>query len=276
MRAIEALSLAIAFAFVPELPWVSPGLALEPHPGWLAVLVLSARYGSGGFFAGLTSCALAVGLASAIAGTGLADAWGRLDSHLNLMALGASLIVAWIASCHSRRQADLGERLRVLSDRAADAEAMVQSLREVAEELRSRIDRTSASLSFIRDVAARLDGTDPVAAAEGAVDLALARTGASAAAVKVGAGEGQRLLVFRDVSGPGQFAHSSGRSADLSVPIPAGGKIVGVIALWGLPHSACNDATAHDLAVIASWCGPALETAASRPVESTRRARVVA
>src|SRR5437773_824302 len=226
MRALEALSLAIAFAFLPELPWVSPGLALEPHPGWLAVLVLSARYGSGGFFAGLTSCALAVGLASAIAGTGLADAWGRLGSDLNLIALGASLIVACIASYHCRRQADLGERLRALSDRAAGAEAMVQSLREVAEELRSRIDRTSASLSFIRDVAARLDGTDPVAAAEGAADLALARTGASAVAVKVGAGESQHFLVFRDVSGPGRLAHPSGRAADLSVPIHAGGNIV--------------------------------------------------
>src|SRR5881396_3686795 len=121
MRALEALSLAIAFAFLPELPWVSHGLVLEPHPGWLAVLVLSARYGSGGFFAGLTSCALAVCAALSIAGTGLPDAWGRLDSDLNLMALGACLIVAWIASCHSRRQTDLGERLRVLSDRAADA-----------------------------------------------------------------------------------------------------------------------------------------------------------
>jgi len=192
------------------------------------------------------------------------------------MALGACLIVAWIASCHSRRQTDLGERLRVLSDRAADAEAMVQSLREVAEELRSRIDRTSASLSFIRDVAARLDGTDPVAAAEGAADLALARTGASAVAVKVGAGENQHFLVFRDVSGPGRLAHPSGRGADLSVPIHAGGHIVGVIALWGLPRSAYNDATAHDLAVIASWCGPVLEIAPSKPLEATREQRVVA
>src|SRR5438093_9947156 len=98
VRALEALSLAIAFAFLPELPWVNRGVALEPHPGWLAVLVLSARYGSGGFFAGLSSCALAVWGASRIAGTALPNAWDRLDSDLNLMALGASLIVAWIAS----------------------------------------------------------------------------------------------------------------------------------------------------------------------------------
>src|SRR5437667_12816073 len=114
MRALEALSLAIAFAFLPGLPWVSHGLLLEPYPGWIAVLALSARYGSGGFFAGLTSCALAVCAASSIAGTGLPNAWGRVDSGLNLMALGACLIVAWIASSHSRRQKDLGERLRTL------------------------------------------------------------------------------------------------------------------------------------------------------------------
>src|SRR5439155_4393129 len=130
-RTFEALSLAIAFALFPDLPVIRLGLPLEPHPGWIAVLVLSARYGSGGFIAGLTSCALAVGAASAIAGTPLADAWGRVDSELNLMALGACLIVAWIASCHSSKQADLVERLRALSDHAADAHAMVQSLREV-------------------------------------------------------------------------------------------------------------------------------------------------
>src|SRR5438093_1874201 len=98
MSALEALALAIAFAFLPELPWARSGPALEPHPGWIAVLVLSARYGSRGFFAGLTAAGAGVALGSAIAGAGLPDLLSRLESGPNLVALGACLVVSWVAS----------------------------------------------------------------------------------------------------------------------------------------------------------------------------------
>jgi hypothetical protein len=264
-RALDALVLAVALAFLPELVGARAGAVLEPHPGWIAVLVLAVRYGSGGFFGGLITAAVAVGVGSMAAGTGLAASWSRLDSGPNLIAFGACLMVSWIASWHLRRQADLAERLRTLADGAAEAETAIATLRAVVATLRARVDRASTSLSFLRDVAARLEGTDPVAAAEGAADLALARTGASAAAVKVGHGGLQRFLAVRDASGHQALTPLARGGVDLSVPIRYGNDRIGDITLLGIPHSALGEAAVHDLTVIASWCGPAVATAARRP-----------
>jgi hypothetical protein len=270
-RALDAFGLAVAFALLPELAGPRYGAAFEPHPGWIAVLVLAARYGSGGFFTGLIAAAAAFGIATAVAGTGLVTSWSRLDSGPNLMAFGACLTVSWFASRHLRRQADLSGRLRAVSHRAVEAEASVKTLRDVVARLRARIDRALTSLSFLRDVAARLEGADPVAAAEGAAELALARTSACAAAVDVGVGGVQRFLAVRDARGPGALAPLALTDADLTVPIRNGNDRVGVIALWGLPPAALDDATAHDLAVIASWCMPAVATAAWRRAEAAGR-----
>ncbi|TMQ56945.1 MAG: hypothetical protein E6K76_11890 [Candidatus Eisenbacteria bacterium] len=271
-RALDAFGLAVALAFLPELVAARAGVVLEPHPGWIAVLVLAARYGSGGLFTGLIAAAGAVGIGSAVAGAGLVTSWSRLDSGPNLIAFGACLAVSGIASWHLRRQADLCERISALSDRAAEAEATIHSLRGVVARLRARVDRTSASLSFLRDVAARLEGADPVAAAEGAADLVLARTGASAAAVRVGMNGFERLLAVRDARGPMALAPLTSGHAELTVPIRNGNDRVGLIALWGIPHSGLDDATTHDLAVIASWCAPALAVTGRRPEPAAGRA----
>src|SRR5258707_15320318 len=61
-RALEALALALALAFLPELARARYGAVLEPHPGWIAVLVLAARYGSGGVFPRFVAAARAPGL----------------------------------------------------------------------------------------------------------------------------------------------------------------------------------------------------------------------
>ncbi len=169
--ALDALGLAVALAFLPELAAARYGSVLDPHPGWLAVLVLAARYGSGGLFTGLVAAAGAVRIASALAGPGLETSWRHLESGPNLIAFGACLIVSWIAARQLRRQAQLSERLRALLDRAIEANTMVESLHDVVATLRARVDRTATSLSFLRDVAARLEGTDPVAAAEAAAEL---------------------------------------------------------------------------------------------------------
>ncbi len=271
-RALHAFALAVLLAFLPELARVHAGSVLEPHPGWIAVLLLAARDGSGGFFRGLIAAAGAVGLGSALAGTGLGTSYGGLDSAPNLIAFGACLTVSWVASWHLRRQTNLCERLRAFSHRAADDEATIEALREAVATLRARADRASSSLSFLRDVAARLEGRDPIAAAEAAADLALARTGASAAAVKAGIGGDQRLLALRDARGPHVLTPLALRDAALAVPIRNGSNSVGVIALWGIPDSGLDDAMAHDLAVIASWCVPALAIGAWRPEEAGGRA----
>src|SRR5258706_10975551 len=137
-------------------------------------------------------------MGSAVAGTGLLPPWSRLDSAPNLVAFGACLTVSWVAARHLRREAELGERLSELSDRASKGDASIEGLRALVTSLRARVDRTSTSLSFLRDVAGRLEGTDPVAAADAAAELALARTGASATAVEVGSGGLQLSLAGRD------------------------------------------------------------------------------
>ena len=266
-RALDALGLAVVFGFLPELARVRAGVVLEPHPGWIAVLILATRDGSGGFFAGLIAAAAAVAAGSAIAGAGPATWWSSLDSGPNLIAFGACLAVSWVASSQLRRHADLAERQRALSDRAGEAAATIEALRDVVATLRARVDRTSTSLSFMRDVAARLEGDDPVAAAEGAADLALARTGACAAEVKVGVRGFQRLLAIRDARGPGVLAPLALRDADVTVPIRNGNNRVGVLALWGIPRAGLDGAMAHDLEVIATWCAPALAVAPWRSEE---------
>ena len=271
--ALDAFGLAIVLALLPELARVRAGVVLEPHPGWIAVLILAARHGSGGFFAGLVATAGAIGIGSAVAGAGPVASWSHLDSGPNLIAFGACLTVSWVASLHLRRQADLGERLRALSHRAAAGEASIEAFRDVVATLRARVDRTSTSLSFLRDVATRLEGTDPVAAAEAAADLALARTGACAATVHVGIGGYHRLLAVRDARGPGALAPLALRDADRTVPIRKGDDRIGAIALWGIPRSRIDDAMTHDLAVIASWCMPAVAIAAWRPEETAVHAR---
>ena len=272
-RAIDAIGLALLFAFLPEMARARAGLVFEPHPGWIAVLVLAARYGNAGLFLGWIAAGVAAAIGWAVAGTGPAP-WARLDSAPNLIAFGACLAVSWVASGQLRREATLSERESSLAVRVAEADATIEALRRATETLRARVDRTSTSLSFLRGVAAGLDGTDPVAAAGGAADLALVRAGASASAVEVGMGGFPRLLAVRDARGPKALSSLALGDADLMVPIQNGRDQVGAIALWGTPRSGVDDATAYDLAVIASWCAPALAVAEERPEENGHARRL--
>src|SRR5262245_57189009 len=157
-RVIETMVIVTAFALVPEMVGAQTGAALEPHPCWIAVLVLSARYGSGGFLAGVGASVAAVGIGATLAGTGAAVAWSRILSPADLYALGASLVVSWVAGVHLRRLARMRERIQTLADRAADVEAASGALQDAVATLRARVDRTSGSLSFLRDAAERLGG----------------------------------------------------------------------------------------------------------------------
>jgi hypothetical protein len=253
-RVLEALVLVALFALAPEWAASRSGATLDPHPLWIAVAILAARHGAGGLLAGVVAGIATVGAGSVLPGADHRLSWGRLDSAPNLIAFAACLAVSWIASWHLRREARQEERIRKLSERADEADVTMGALREAASTLRARVDRTSTSLSFLRDVASRLEGRDPVAAAEGAADLALARTGAHAAAVRVGAGGSQRLLAVRDARYPQALAPLDFRHADWSVPIRSGNERIGILLLWGIPRSGRDEAMDHDLAVIASWC----------------------
>src|SRR5688572_360939 len=177
---------AFALAFLAELAWARVNVENSPHLGWIGVLLLAARDGTGGLLAGLIAAGGGVATGLAVQRVGLENTGGGLDSGSNLIAFAACLAVSWVASWHLRRHADASERICALSERATESRATTEGLREAVTTLRARADRTWTSLSFLRDVASRFNGSDPVAAAQAAADLALARTGASAAAVHVG------------------------------------------------------------------------------------------
>jgi hypothetical protein len=257
VRAAEALALAAVFALLPAALHARLGRTFEPHPGWIAVVILGARYGNPGMLAGLALVAAAVALGSAISGDPAA-AWNGIGSGADLVAFGACLGITWVAASHLRREAELRERLDGLTRRAEAAEATTESLRELVERLRRRLDRPAASLGYLRDALVRLGGRDPVSAAEGAADLALVRSGASIVSVGVGEGETLRRLVVREAAGADDFGPLLPGDADLLVPIDAGGERVGAIAFLGLPPGAVDQATQHDLEAIASWCAPAI------------------
>ena len=272
VRFLGALTLCALVALAPDRAATRGGALLDPNPLWIAVAILAARYGAGGLFAGVAAGVAVVGFRSVLAGVDPRDSLGRLESAANLMAFGACLAVSWIASWHLRRKGRLEERIQALSDREAESSATIEALRDVASTLRARVDRASTSITFLRDVASRLDGRDAVAAAEAAADLALARTGAHAAAIHVGANASQRLLAVRDARYPQALAPLDFRSADRKVSIRSGNERIGVLSIWGLPRSDRDEAMDHDLAVIASWCAGALVLAPLRRESETPRA----
>lgn len=257
-RALEAIGLALVLGFLPQLAFARSATALALHPGWLAVLVLAARYGRGGWFAGLAALGAAVGAAAAITGAGLSPLRDAVRSGPDLLALAGTLLVSWIASWHLRRQAALDRRLHSLIRRNREARAAIAAMRGAVATLRARVERTSSSLTFMRDVAVRLEGRDPIAAAEAAADLALARTGAAAVAVRVGPRGHQRLLAIRDARRPHTLQPLEARTADLSVPLRDGDTCIGLLSLWGVSRSDRDETTRHELAVIATWCAAAL------------------
>ena len=264
-RVLESSGLALVFALGPDLvPWslIDAGV---PHPGWIAVVVLAARYGVGGLLSGLLAVVAALALGTAVAGTPVLTAWGRLHTTPDLAAFGACLGVSGVASWHLRRRLDLQEALAAMTVRARQAEETVGALRGAVATLRARVDRSWNALSFLRDVTERLEGPDPIAAAEGAADLALARTGASAVAIYTVSEGLSRPVAVRDARGPQTLAPLLAHEATLRVPMGKVGESVGFIALWGVTPSELDPATTRDLQIVGMWCADALAGLSWRP-----------
>lgn len=261
------------------------GTGLAPHVGWVVVLLLSARHGGRGFgyglFAGwgtllLTALGLGIEIRPLLAAVS--------NSTPDLIALAACMLVAAIASTRERRVAQLAGRAADLTKKAEDDGATITALRDAAVALRARADRLDHCLTFLRDVAARLEGGDPTTAAQAAVDLALARTGAESGAVLVLEGGRQRTFAaLGSWAAPGgtpaavpdrtvQTAFetaSSARACDVPGAGPAecevatpivddAGKVLGVLALRGVPEDSLRQALVHDLGLIAQWCAKAM------------------
>jgi hypothetical protein len=290
----EAVVVAVAVAGLTAL--LSPhnlGAGIAPHPAWAAVILLSARYGSRGF--GFAFCAVwgTLMLTALGMGLGLGLFVAAISNSVpDLTALVISVLVAWIASAHERRIADLAARGVELAVKNNDDDATLAGFRDATVALRARADRLDHSLSFIRNVAARLEGGDPFVGAQAALDLAIARTGARAGVVQLAEGRGLRtvaslgawtlqrarppdILVDRTIKAAFESAAPArgidlpivGRDdSDVATPITDdAGEVLGVLALRGVPQDSLCHALVHDLGLIARWYAKA---SAARGIEA--------
>jgi hypothetical protein len=266
---------------VPHFGWG----VLRPHPVWLVVLALSARYGARGLLAAMP---VAWGTLALLAGpwrSAPSEVLAALATPVELGALVAAIIVGWIASVHDRRAQDLEEKVQALVTRATHDAAALAELRRAALALRSRNDRLDLALTFLRDVARRMDGGDLGAAAEAALALVAARLGARAAAVEIRDAAGTlSILAATGACDPTQppgddatvgEALRSGQAvraidlpgagpgdSDLAAPIVVGGEIVGALTVRGVAR--VGAAAVRDLVVVAEWMATAFARARAR------------
>jgi len=277
MESVVGVAATLGIAALCGVPYL--GLAvLDPHPVWLVVLILAARYGTRGL-----SIALAVawgGLAIANGSEGPARALDTLAMPIELGALAGTVLVGWIASGNERRERALAAKTAELERRAAADATTIGDLRRAALALRARNDRLDLSLTFLRNVARRLHGGDAEAAAQAALELITARIGARAASVDMLVGGELRPLAEtgiwnRDAQDRTALAALSGRrplralelelaeggpgDSDIAAPVSdETGVVRGVIAARGIPGGGASMAALRDLAVIADWASLAL------------------
>jgi hypothetical protein len=282
--AVGTAMVLAAVAVAAPAPYLGCGV-LRPHPVWLVVLALAARYGARGL---VLSAPVAWGTLAL-----LALSWRSLPAHVltelarpsELGALAAAVVVSWIASVHERRAQDLEEQRELLAGKVNHDAAALGELRRAALALRARNDRLDLALTFLRDVARRIDGGDVNAAAEAALTLVVARLGARAGAVEARAGEALTLLATTGawdaaVSAGGtdetvaealrtgepiraiDLAGAGPDDSDLAAPIVVGTETVGVLAVRGVAR--VGAAALRDLTVVAEWLATAFARARSR------------
>ena len=233
----------------------------------------------------------------------------RVASGPDLGALLGVILIGWVASIHERRARELGMALAALEECSASDAAALEALRSTAVVLRARADRLDTSLTFLRDVATRLESGDSSSAAQAALDLATARLGARLGLGRDGrrrtldAGRVDRplgpaavarsdrtvaaALRLRRPSRALDLSDGTADDSDLAAPILLGedGRVVGLIVLRGVPQGGASAAALHDLSLIAGWSarshrrppvrGAAARAAAAGAVDSVGDRRCV-
>ncbi len=259
--------------------------SLSIHPIWALSLILAARYGA----VGLLSIPVLIGsllVAEWVSGHSGAATLSRIERGGDLAMWIVAVGVAVVGTAHERRKSLLKERLVVAELRATRAEQAADQLSDAALALRDRCDRSETSLVFLADVAVRMDDPDPTGAAQAALELAMARTGAGAGFVQLLDDSGRlRTLtargrwsaetfwppaLFRDRTAIAALnyvkaiaAHevSDVRSedSDLVAPLIApDGRAIGVLALRRVPYVKLGGAVREDLVAIARWAAGSL------------------
>jgi hypothetical protein len=250
--------------------------AINPHPVWLVVLVIAARYGTYGLAIVIPVAWGALALAGG--GAGAARVLDTLAMPIELGALVGTVLVGWIASGNERRERALAGKVTDLERRTTSDATTIAELRRAALALRARNDRLDLSLTFLRNIARRLHGSDPEAAAQATLELVGARVGARAASIDMlvdgtlrplavvgiwNNGAPDRTALTAMASGQParalELADGGPEDSDIAAPIrDRAGAVRGVLAARGVPGGGSSMAALRDLAVIADWASTAL------------------
>jgi hypothetical protein len=258
-------------------PWVAGATV---HPAWVAVLAMSAFYGLSGLLVSVPIIWLMVSGVALSVGAGLSGV-ERLVSTPDVLLFGASIGVSAIAMVHARHRTALERELDTLRAQSAEDGDLLDGLQQRVLDLRSRNERIDLSVRFWRELAGGLESSEPSAAAQAALEMALVRTGARAGIVRrmeegnlrnlawrgrwsaerqfprdifsdatiAAAAERGELVLASDIPGAGS------QDSDVAVAIKNGsdGKLLGVLALRGLVRSRLGAAELQDLSSVADW-----------------------
>jgi len=297
-ESLAACATALVVALV-----LSPGDAdlhrAGPHLIWIAVLILAARYGTKGLYVSLT-----LSTAMVITAAGVLGKMGALEERLaggaDLGALVAAVLIAWVASSHEKRREELDSKLGAANGRSFTDRKAARGMQDALVALRSRADRMNLSLTFLRNVAERLEGRDPQEAAAAALTLVMTCLQARAGVVMLGvprlvASQGGTLAFVPSLLSCAGSWNGDGSpptletdrvvaaafdtrqpvnaidvdaqlgDAEMAVPLlDEHGEPFGVLAVHGLPFRAAGSIALRDLAVAGSWLAYVLSTPGRR------------
>jgi hypothetical protein len=287
----SAMVLAIALMLSPS----DAGLRRHgPHLVWIAILLLSARYGTKGLLLSLALGAFSVVALAEILGE-MRALGERLDGGADLVALVAAVLVGWVASTQGSRRDELVRALDAVKNQSLADRQTAREMQDALVALRSRADRMNLSLTFLRHVAAGLERGAPEEAAGAALTLAMTCLEARAGVVKlVGRSPSGAPTAMPD-GGPMILSCSGSWSSDGTNPTLEGDHVVaaalsgrcptraldldaarmgdadmaaplldrqgepfGVLAVRGIPFGSASTMALHDLAVASGWLASVL------------------
>lgn len=299
------LAAGIAALIAPADPWLA---SVSMHPTWLAVLALSAFYGLRGVAIAAPIAWALFGVVALVVGAPAEGLAARLEAGSDALPLLVCLIVAGAAMVHRNRYRELADRVSREAKSASSAARRAGDLNVLAVQLQARQDRIDSSIGYWRNLAARLEGDDPAAAAAAALELCMARTGARAGLVRHTSRSHLKNLAWRgrwtaDMPIPRDIfpdrtidaAVAAGRlmvaddvpevdadDSDVAVPVfsPDSRELIGVVALRGAQHSRLGAGELADLTALAGWLAAAMKpetqhpaTSAAQPSRATRHER---
>ena len=279
--------------------WFAGNLGFEgihPHPFWLVVLPMAARYG---FTAGLVS-----GTASGLALLGLQLLGGTLPSVERLLDLenlarpiffvAGGILIGEIREAQKRRYLELAETHQALTSAHDDLVQRFEALNRAKQELDTHIISQEQTLTTVYEAAKGLKSLDEEAIFPAVVAIAVDFLSAEACAIyrladnrlRLAASQqpesgferrqelpvdegmaGEAIISRRTVSlnamtPSADFAALAAEGIIICVPLlNSKRQVLGLLTIEKLPFIKFNPQTVRLASIIGEWCGSAIENA---------------